>query len=378
MIYLDNGATTYPKPENVFRQTIGGLRKYSFNSGRGGYTASITASEKIFGVREKIGAMFGAEPQNVAFTKNCTEALNLAIKGFVKKGDHIIISSLEHNAVYRPVYALQQAGYIDFDIADFSFDEDETVLNFERLIRKNTSLIVCMHSSNVFGVVFPIKKLGEMAKKHNIRFVVDAAQSAGILPINMQECRIDALCAPGHKGLYGSMGTGFIALGNGVQINTVIEGGTGSESLNPKQPLSLPDRLESGTLNNSGIISLGAGIDFVNSRRLDVLYSHELSLAAYIYNNLSSMQGIRLYCPKPEKNKCVPLLSFNYKDYSSERVAAFLADNNIAVRAGLHCAPLAHRHFKTVDTGTVRICPSVFTTKRDCEIFINTIKKLNK
>ncbi len=378
MIYLDNGATTYPKPENVFRETINGLRKYSFNSGRGGYTASITASEKIYAVRKKIGDMFGAEPQNTAFTKNCTEALNIAIKGLVKKGDHIIISSLEHNAVFRPVYALHQAGYIDFDIADFSFDELQTVMNFERLVKRNTSLIVCTHSSNVFGVVFPIKKIGEMAKRHNINFVVDGAQSAGIIPVNISDCCIDAFCAPGHKGLYGSMGTGFIAVKDGVHLNTITEGGTGSESLNPKQPLSLPDRLESGTLNNSGIISLGAGIDFINRRGMDNIYNHELLLIDYIYDRLSSMPDITLYGPRPEKNSFVPLLSFNYKDYSSERVASFLADNGIAVRAGLHCAPLAHRHFGTVETGTVRICPSAFTSKRDCEIFINTIKKLNK
>jgi len=378
VIYLDNGATTNPKPENVFRETVCSLKKYSFNSGRGGYSASIAASEKIFSVREKIADMFGAEAQNVAFTKNCTEAVNTAIKGLVKKGDHVIISSLEHNAVYRPVYALHQAGYIDFDIADFSFDEDETVANFERLIRNNTSLIVCMHASNVFGVVLPVKKIGEMAKRHNIKFVVDAAQSAGILPVNMKECNIDALCAPGHKGLYGAMGTGFIAVRDNLKINPVIEGGTGSESLNPNQPLSLPDRLESGTLNNSGIISVGAGIDFINCRGMNNIYNHELSLINYVYNALKNISDVSLYCPAPEKNKFVPVLSFNYKDFSSEKAAAYLADNNIAVRAGLHCAPLAHKHFGTADTGTVRICPSAFTSKRDCEILINTIKKLNK
>ncbi len=378
MIYFDNGATTYPKPEIVFRQTVNGFKNYSFNSGRGGYSASISASERIYNVREKIGLMFGAEPQNIVFTKNCTEALNIAIKGLVKKGDHIIISSLEHNAVFRPVYALHSAGYIDFDIADFSFDEDETVANFERLIRRNTSLIVCMHSSNVFGVVFPIKKIGEMAKRHNVRFVVDCAQSAGILPVNMKEFNIDAICAPGHKSLYGAMGTGFAAFADNMDISTIIEGGTGSESLNPKQPLSLPDRLESGTLNNAGIISLGAGIDFINRRGMDNIYNHELLLIDYIYHGLEKIPNVKLYCPKPEKNKSTPLLSFNFKDYSSEKAAAYLARNNIAVRAGLHCAPLAHKHFGTVETGTVRICPSVFTTKKDCEILINTIKKLNK
>lgn len=378
MIYFDNGATTYPKPQFVFRQAVNGFKNYSFNSGRGGYSASIDTSEKIYNVREKIGSMFGAEPQNIVFTKNCTEALNIAIKGLVKKGDHIIISSLEHNAVFRPVYALHSAGYIDFDIADFSFDEDETVANFERLIKRNTSLIICMHSSNVFGVVFPIKKIGEMAKRHNVRFIVDGAQSAGILPVNMKDYNIDAFCAPGHKSLYGAMGTGFAAFADNLDITTIMEGGTGSESLNPKQPLSLPDRLESGTLNNTGIISLGAGIDFINARKRESIYAHELMLTDCIYDNLKNIGNVKLYCPKPEKNKSTPLISFNFGDYSSEKTAAFLAEHNIAVRAGLHCAPLAHKFFDTVDTGTVRICPSVFTTKKDCEILINTIKKLNK
>lgn len=378
MIYFDNGATTFPKPEFVFRQTVNGFKNYSFNSGRGGYSASISTSEKIYNVREKIGLMFGAEPQNVAFTKNCTEALNMAIKGLVKKGDHVIISSLEHNAVFRPVYALHSAGYIDYDIADFSFDDDETVKNFERLIKPNTSLIVCMHSSNVFGVVFPIKRIGELAKLHNIKFVVDSAQSAGILKINMKDYNIDALCAPGHKSLYGAMGTGFIALADNLDISTIVEGGTGSESVNPKQPLSMPDRLESGTLNNSGIISLGAGIDFINKRNMDRIYNHELNLVDYIYNQLSIIPNVKLYCPAPKAGKNVPLLSFNFGEYPSEKIASYLAENNIAVRAGLHCAPLAHKHFGTVDRGTVRICPSVFTTRKDCEFLINTIKKLNK
>lgn len=378
MIYFDNGATTFPKPNNVYREAFSSLKRYSFNSGRGGYSASILTSEKIFAVREKVADMFHAEPQNIAFTKNCTEALNMAIKGLVRKGDHVIISSLEHNAVYRPVYALKQAGYIDFDIAPFSFDEDETVSNFERLIRNNTSLIVCMHASNVFGVVFPIKKLGEMAKRHSIKFVVDAAQSAGVLKLDMDECQIDALCAPGHKGLYGSMGTGFIAVRKDLQIHTITEGGTGSESLNPKQPSSLPERLESGTLNNNGIISLGAGIDFINARKTENIYKHEMALADYIYEALTRIPDVELYCPMPEPNTSVPLISFNYKDFSSEKVSAYLAAHNIAVRAGLHCAPLAHKHFQTVDRGTVRICPSVFTTKKDCDILINTIKKLNK
>lgn len=356
--------------------TVNALKSYSFNSGRGGYSASVNTAEKIYSVREKIGSMFNFEPQNVAFTMNCTQALNMAIKGSVKQGDHVIISSLEHNAVWRVVNHLKNDGVIQFDIASYSENEDETVSNFERLIRSNTSLIVCMAASNVFGVVFPIEKIGKVAKKHNVRFIVDAAQGAGIIPIDADKENIDILCAPGHKCLFGNMGTGFIAVKNGTYLNTLIDGGTGSESLNPKQPDFLPDRLEAGTLNNSGIISLGAGIDFINAKGIDNIYNHEYTITECLFNGLSRNQNAVLYCPKPERYKSVPIISFNYKDYPSEKTAALLAEHNIAVRAGLHCSPLAHKFFNTLDRGTVRLCPSVFTTRRDCEIFLKTLKNI--
>lgn len=376
MIYLDNGATSYPKPSGVISAGVSALKKYSFNSGRGGYKQSVLSAERIFSVRQKIADMFGFEAQNVAFTKNCTEALNIAIKGSVKRGDRIIISSLEHNSVWRTVNKLRDEGIAEYDIADFDFDEDICVSNFERLIQPNTSLIVCMSASNVFGVLFPISKIGALAKKHSIRFVVDGAQSAGLIPLNAQNDNIDILCAPGHKCLLGSMGTGFIAVKEGVTLNTLLEGGTGSNSVNPKQPDFLPDRLEAGTLNNPGIISLGAGIDFINKNGMENLYRHELSSAQRLYDYLSTVKNASLYCPKPKYNCSAPIVSFNYKDYSSEKTASLLAENGIAVRGGLHCAPLAHRHFSTIERGTVRLCPSCFTTAYECEVFLNTLKKL--
>lgn len=376
MIYLDNGATSYPKPQNVLQQTSLALKNYSFNSGRGGYASSIKSAEKIYNVREKIGAMFGFEPQNIAFTLNCTDALNKAIKGVVKKGNHVIISSLEHNAVFRVVNKLKESETADFDIADFSFDEDETVKNFESLIKPNTSAIICMAASNVFGVAFPVRRIGELAKRNGIVFIVDGAQGAGIIPLSCENDSIDILCVPGHKCLYGAMGTGFIAVKQGITLDTLIEGGTGSESINPNQPDYLPDRLEAGTLNNSGIISLGAGIDFINKIGMERIYNNELAVTDFLFDSLNAMKNVTLYCPKPQKNKSVPIISFNYKNYKSEKTASLLAEQNIAVRAGLHCAPLAHRFFGTVDNGTVRLSPSVFTTKKQCEIFINSLKKI--
>lgn len=376
MIYFDNAATTYPKPSSVLASVVLAMKKYSFNSGRGGYKESIKAGEMIYSVREKVASMFGFEPQNVAFTKNCTEALNMAIKGSVKSGDHIIISSLEHNSVSRVAEKLFDDGVIDYDIAKYSYNDDETVANFENLIKPNTTLVVCMHSSNAFGLTFPVAKIGKMCKLHGIRFVVDGAQGAGTADINAKRDNIDILCAPGHKCLLGAMGTGFIAVKDGLELSTVEEGGTGSNSMSLKQPDFLPDRLEAGTLNNSGIISLGKGIDYINSYGTEAIYNHEFSLMQHTYKALENINDVVLYTPFPEQGKTMPIISFNFGDYSSEKTAAILAKNDICTRAGFHCTPLAHKHFGTTDRGTVRISFGMFNTVRDCDALINLVKKL--
>lgn len=375
MIYFDNAATTYPKPSSVLASAVLAMKKYSFNSGRGGYKESIKAGEMIYSVREKVASMFGFEPQNVAFTKNCTEALNMAIKGSVKSGDHIIISSLEHNSVSRVVEKLFDDGVIDYDIAKYSYNDDETVANFENLIKPNTTLVVCMHSSNAFGLTFPVAKIGKMCKLHGIRFVVDGAQGAGVADINAKRDNIDILCAPGHKCLLGAMGTGFIAVKDGLKLSTVEEGGTGSNSKSLKQPDFLPDRLEAGTLNNSGIVSLGKGIDYINSYGTEAIYNHELSLMQHTYKALENINDVVLYTPFPEQGKTMPIISFNFGNYSSEKTAAILAKNDICTRAGFHCTPLAHKHFGTTDRGTVRISFGMFNTVRDCDALINVVKK---
>lgn len=375
MIYFDNAATTYPKPSSVLASAVLAMKKYSFNSGRGGYKESIKAGEMIYSVREKVASMFGFEPQNVAFTKNCTEALNMAIKGSVKSGEHIIISSLEHNSVSRVAEKLFDDGIIDYDIAKYSYNDDETVANFENLIKPNTTLVVCMHSSNAFGVTFPVAKIGKMCKLHGIRFVVDGAQGAGVADINAKRDNIDILCAPGHKCLLGAMGTGFIAVKDGLELLTVEEGGTGSNSMSLKQPDFLPDRLEAGTLNNSGIVSLGKGIDYINSYGTEAIYNHEFSLMQHTYKALENINDVVLYTPFPEQGKTMPIISFNFGDYSSEKTAAILAKNDICTRAGFHCTPLAHKHFGTTDRGTVRISFGMFNTVRDCDALINVVKK---
>ncbi len=374
MIYLDNSATTNPKPPCVVCAANNAMKRYSFNSGRGGYKQSVETAQKIFAVREKISSLTSYLPENIAFTQNCTMALNMAIKGSVKKGSHVIISSIEHNAVSRPVQALKNKGIITYDIAPYSYDPDITVNNFKKCINNNTSLIVCTNASNVFGGIIPVNKISKLCKDNGIRLIVDGAQSVGILDFDSDYA--DILCCAGHKGLYGPMGTGFMAVGEDIFIDTIIEGGTGSSSLNLNQPDFLPDRFESGTVNNSGIIGLGAGADFVMSKGTANIYKKELTLIQFMYEELLKNENVTLYTPYPDKDVFVPILSFNYKDYPSEQTASLLAEKGIALRAGLHCAPLAHKYYKTDERGTVRISPSVFTNNCECEIFLNTLKKL--
>ncbi len=374
MIYFDNSATTNPKPMSVVYAANTGMKNYSFNSGRGGYNQSVLTSQKIFSVREKLSSLTSYAPENIAFTLNCTMALNMAIKGSVKRGDHIIISSVEHNAVSRPVEALRKKGIITYDVAPISYDPDVTVNSFRKLIKNNTRLIVCTNASNVFGGIIPVDKIANLCKNNGIRLIVDGAQTVGMLDVSGTNA--DILCSAGHKGLYGPMGTGFMAVGENIAIETIIEGGTGSSSLNLNQPDFLPDRFESGTLNNSGIIGLGAGIDFVMKKGIKNIYHKELTHIQHLYNELKNDDNVVLYTPYPEKNIFVPILSFNYKDYPSEKTANLLAEKGIALRAGLHCAPLAHKYYGTDERGTVRISPSVFTTDKECEIFLNTLKKL--
>lgn len=376
MIYLDNSATTYPKPLSVINASNYALKNFSFNSGRGGYRQSVNTASKIYDVRQKAGSLLGCEEQNIIFTQNCTFALNMAIKGILRKGDNVLISNLEHNAVARPIQSLADKGSISYDVFSYSYDDDELIKNITKLIKHNTRLIVCTHASNVFGCVFPIEKIAKLASEKGLYFIVDGAQGAGIFDVDCKKSGISAYCVAGHKGLYGTMSTGMLALNSNVNMDTIIEGGTGSSSMNLSQPEFLPDRFESGSLNNSGIIALGAGIDFVNNKGINNIYNHELMLISHLYDELNKIQDIVLYTPRPQKNKMAPLLSLNYKDYSSEELAGLLAKNNIAVRAGLHCSPLAHKSYKTLKRGTVRISVSIFTTRYECEKFLNTLKKL--
>jgi len=373
IIYLDNAATTWPKPLVVREAAARAMTEYGANPGRGGHRMSMTASEVVFRARETVAEFFGMDdPSGVIFTQNCTMSLNIAIKGTLTPGSHVVISDLEHNAVIRPLHRLIDRGISYTAAKVHPSDPISTASAFEAAIRPNTRAIICMHASNVFGTRLPIREIGELAHACGITFIVDAAQTAGILPIDIKKDNIDFLCMPGHKGLYGPMGSGVLLCAGEHPLDTLIEGGTGSRSLDPSQPEDFPDRLESGTLNLPGICGIRAGIDFIRGK--DVM-AHEMRLITRAWDALSAISGVTLYTDYPASEHSVPLLAFNLDGVSSEETAAVLDADGIAVRAGLHCAPGAHRHFGTLDTGAVRIAPSIFSTSRDIDRLIAAVKR---
>ena len=380
LIYLDNAATTFPKPNSVYNKTFFGMQKYGANPGRSGHDLSIKTSEIIYNTREKIKDFFGAEKtENVAFTLNCTMAINMGIKGVLRKGDHVVISDLEHNAVSRPVEKLKTRSMIEYTVAHVvEGNDDLTLENFKKAIQPNTKLVVCTHASNVFGIKTPIQKIGKMCSKAGIIFMVDAAQTAGICKINMRENNINILCVAPHKGLYSLMGTGIIITDCPELMTTIIEGGTGSSSLSLTQPRIMPDMLESGTQNVAGIISIKHGIEAVEGIGVSKIAQHEMGLVQYIYNFMNKENKIILYTEFPKLDTHVPVLSFNIMGSDSEDTIMKLNKEGFALRGGIHCAPLAHISHKTDKIGTVRVAPSMFTTNSEIEKFCFCIKKIIK
>lgn len=378
MIYFDNAATTFPKPESVLK-TVCVSHRSAANPGRGGHRLSVNAGNIVFSAREKIAEMFGAQTEGVIFTKNCTESLNTAIKGLAQRGNHIIISSLEHNSVSRPVENLREKGIIKYDIAKVEpKDEDVTIYNFKKLIKPQTRIIVCTHVSNVFGTVLPIAKIGKLAKENNIIFIVDAAQSAGTFDIDMKKDNIDILCMPGHKGLLGPMGTGVMILSENVSPESFMQGGTGSFSLSISQPDTLPDKYESGTLNYPGIAGLGAGIDFIKRQGgTEAFYRHEAELVKVLTQDLHAIKGLTVY-DNMHSHMSATVLSFAIDGMHSENTALMLDEGGFAVRGGYHCAYLAHETYKTQQNGTVRVSPGFFNTKKEIKslsFYLNKIAK---
>ncbi len=380
MIYLDNSATSYPKPECVINNIQEIIRKYGANSGRGAYEMALETTEQIYLSRKKIAEFFNlSKTENVIFTYNCTMALNMAIKGVAKKDSHFIISNLEHNAVLRPLEALKQKGICNYSVANVTDDVYSTLRNFERLINKNTVAIVCTGASNVFGIIPPFKSLAALAHKYKLLFILDYSQMAGIVPLDLSNKNIDIVCCSGHKGLLALSGVGLLLINNDIDMDTIIEGGTGSNSERIFQPYEYPDMFESGTPNILGIISLLDSINFLNEIKVNNVYKHEIQLLKYMQYNLIRENKVELYTDLFDNKKYyAPILSFNVKNMHSEQVASLLSDDGIAVRAGLHCAPLAHKSFNTLKSGTIRVSPSIFTEKNHIDFLINSLRKIAK
>ena len=361
MIYFDNAATTWPKPESVINAVAESLKHSSANPGRSGHKMSISASEKIFSIREEIAAFFGiSNPCNVIFTMNSTHALNIVINGVLEKGDHVICTQMDHNSVLRPIFTRQDEVEISVAKADSEGYVDSGEI--KKLIKPNTKLIAVTHASNVCGTIEPAKEISKIAKEHGVLFLLDASQSAGILNINMEKDGIDFLAAPGHKALYGPMGTGVLLINTDYELKPLICGGTGSSSHLLTQPQELPDRFESGTLNYPGICGLGAGVRFVSALGCDNIFNHEKKLCSFAINGISELPAYKIIGKKNSEGR-VGTISFVHETLSSQAVSEYLNSSyNIATRSMYHCAYPSHVALGTKNGGTVRVSFGIFNT----------------
>lgn len=361
MIYLDNGATSMPKPESVVRAVSRALRQMS-SSGRGSSRAGAGADEMLFTLRRETAEMFSCEPKQVVLTTSATHGLNIAIKSLVKPGDRVVISGMEHNAVVRPLYGL--GAKIEYARGKL-FDEEALLEEFDEKLTKDTAACIMTHVSNVFGWILPVNEVAEMCRQRGIPFVLDASQSAGILPVSMDSCGFVAM--PGHKGLLGPQGTGLLLCQH--QTKPLMEGGTGSISKSLAMPDFLPDQLEPGTHNVPGYAGLLAGIRFVKSR--GDIYAHEKAMGEYAASLLEKIPGVRVYTGKRQTG----VVSFTVEGRDCVLLGEALSHRwDIALRAGLHCAPVAHETAGTLETGTIRISPGVFTRKNDIRFFAEKLE----
>ncbi|MBQ8304407.1 MAG: aminotransferase class V-fold PLP-dependent enzyme [Clostridia bacterium] len=378
MIYFDNAATSFPKPECVISATAHALRENSANPGRSGHKLSVDTAEKIYSARQAVAKFFScSDAEKVIFTQNCTHSLNAVIKGFLKKGDHVLTSNLEHNAVMRPIFSFAEKGLITFDTFEASPLSDEaTVENFKSKITPKTRLCVCTNASNVTGQVLPVRQIGRVCKQQGIAFCIDAAQTAGSGKINLKDDNADFVCIAPHKSLFAPMGIGIL-IALAPLDNVLIEGGTGGNSASKFVPEFYPERLESGTVNVPAILGLEAGLKFLKKLNPQKLYENEMSVLKRIYSGLYNSEKIELYTPFPETGKFMPVLPFNFRGVHSEKTAAALNAFGIATRAGLHCAPTAHSVMKTLETGAVRVSVGAFNTFRQADYLVSVLSSEN-
>lgn len=366
MIYLDNGATSFYKPASVEKAMIRAMKTCA-NPGRGGYATADRAAREVYNCRSVAAKMFDCQPDQVVFTKNCTEGLNIAIRTLVKPGDRVVISGFEHNAVTRPLYAIGAKISI---AGRCLFAPDDTIHNFEQAFKKGADAAVFTHCSNVFGYILPVREIASLCKKYHVPFIIDAAQSAGILPISLQELGADFIAMPGHKGLLGPQGTGILLCGR--TPDPLVRGGTGSLSAQQEMPEFLPDRAEAGTLNVPGIAGLAAGMCYVTDCGLDNIRREETQAAKICGMHLRDI-GFQVFMGDNQ----IGTVSFVPK-CDCEEAARYLAQQGIAVRAGLHCAPLAHESAGTLASGTVRLSFGVERAKYNAFTVKNILEKLAK
>lgn len=369
MIYLDNAATTFPKPPSVTRAVTRVLRESCGNPGRGSHRLSREGAEILYRCREEAAELIGlSDPTRVIFTQNTTGALNLAIMGFLCEGDHVLISDLEHNSVWRPIVALEKTRGVTYDVFSSAALRSPRDIEIELSshLNEKTRAIICTHASNICSLTLPLPEIGSFCRRHGLLFIVDAAQSAGHLPIDMEAMGISALCAPGHKGLYGPPGSGFLALSSALREDELptplLYGGSGYASLLPDMPPLPPERYEAGTVALPAIAGLSAGIRFVKTTGIRTIAEQESALCRLSRELLSEMRGVTVYA----KEHLGSVLSFSVQDRRAEEIAEALDGKGICVRAGFHCAALAHKTLRTPEeSGTVRLGFGFFNTDRE-------------
>lgn len=370
MIYLDNAATSFPKPRTVIREVNKCIKKYCGNPSRSSHYLALKASEEIYLTREKICEFFGSDaPERVVFTQNTTYALNIAIKCLIKKGSHVITSDMEHNSVLRPLIKLRDEGYLSFSVYSTNGDIYD---NIEKKITPDTMAIITTLASNVTGDVISPSVIYEVAKKHRLTTIIDAAQAAGHLIIDERQTPFSAICAPAHKGLLGIQGCGFVLFGDKKPINTLIEGGSGSYSASENMPSVLPDMLEAGTLPTPSVISLRHGIEYIEKIGLPVIMDKTNSLTALYRERLEAISGCDIYGGESG------IISFRIDGYPSYEIADMLAKNGVCVRSGLHCAPSVHKKLGTIETGLVRISLSAFSKRYEADKFYKLLRSFLK
>ena len=377
MLYLDNAATSYHKPENVYAAVDYALRNCSGNPGRSGHKAAMCANDIVRKTRMLCSSFINAESaERIIFCSNATDALNLAIKGIVRTGEHVVTTSLEHNSVARPLESLRKNG-VEITKVPCSLNSGVNLHELEKAFKHNTALVVAAHVSNVTGTVNDIAGIGMLCRKHGIIFLVDAAQSAGSRYIDVQNMNIDMLAFPGHKSLLGPQGTGGLYVRTGVDMKPLKEGGTGSRSESLEQPRSMPDGYESGTLNVPGIAGLGAGVRFIIDTGINKIQEKEAKITDCLIEGISHLEGVSIYAPDRGRPRG-SVVSFNVNGRDPQEVACILdTEFDIAVRSGLHCAPDAHKTIGTLCLcGTVRVSPNYFTGFNEIDVFINALDRI--